>query len=217
MEPDLLDGHRQELFAVVPVVSQGSLVDLHEVQRLVVVDPHGVGMMRKEHAEVLLGLAQRQLGSLAMGDVVGESVKADSLGIPGPPNGEVDGEAMPIAVLCFDLKVPAKQRRFVGRSELGQATAVGVAVAHLFGDDQLFAGPSDRLGALPAEYLLGLGVPVNDHAAVVEFQVGVIRRLEGRAQPLLGAPDESLRLGEMLGADTQESDHEQTGEGRQSR
>ena len=126
-------------------------------------------------------LRNASFGSLAMGDVVGERVESDSLGIPGPPNGEVDGEPMSIAVLCFDLKVPAKQRRFVGRGELGHATAVGVAVAHVFGDDQVLAGPSDRLGALPAEYLLGLGVPVNDHPAVVEFQVGVIGRLEGRA------------------------------------
>ena len=148
-----------------------------------------------------------------MGDVVGESVESDSLGIPGPPNGEVDGEPMSIAVLCFDLKVPAKQRRFVGRSELGQATAVGVAVA------RALRGLSGLRPDRPIASARSSQIPPQPGCS--SQRPSRCRRIPGRRHLLsrgscAASPrsvGRTLRLGKMLAADTQQSDHEQTGEG----
>ena len=60
---DVRDGHRRELFAAVPVVSNRGLVDGEERERLDVEYPHGLGAALEERAIPGLGLAQVGFGS----------------------------------------------------------------------------------------------------------------------------------------------------------
>ena len=97
-----------------------------------------------------------------LGDVADEGAEHQLFAEADGRDGQLHRELAAVAMQRRHLDALVEHARHAGLDVAAQAVAMLLAVA--LGNDQLGELAAQRLGARPAEHLLGLGVPAGDHA-----------------------------------------------------
>ena len=141
-------------------------------------------------AEALLALAQRGFGAIAAGDVADESAEHEVVAEADRRDREFDGEFGAVAMHRRHLDALVQHARDAGFHVAMQAAAMLLAQA--LGDDELGELAAQRLGACPAEHLLGVRIPAGDDSLVVDRDHAVERGLDDELVALLGEAQRTL-------------------------
>ena len=139
----------------------------------------------------LLGMPDPVFRRDLVGEVADEPVEHDAAAAPQLGDAELDLDLVAVTPQRLDLEPAAEDLALAGAQEMFEAGAVIVAMNRR--DDQVAEFLADRLGARPAEDLLGLRIPVGDDPAFVHLHEGIERGIDDAARELLAFAQALLR------------------------
>ncbi len=142
-------------------------------------------------------LALHALDLLALGDVVQEDAEEGVLALARQRHRGLDREFRALAVDHDPFQAPVI-RKLAALVEPAQRLGDAGAVA--LRQDHLGQRPADRLVAAPAEHALGGRIPVEDHAALVDRDEGVLRHPDDGGDALLAGAHRGQRALQFQGA-----------------